>query len=260
MGIFRSIRRARILRESLLPRDVWSSLVEEHPILEGLSPAELDRLREMSTLFLHEKKFVGVDGLELTDAMRETIAVQACLPVLELGLDEYRLWKTVHVGPHAFVEEEREYDTGLFVDNWSDADSTGVAHPTIVGVVLSWKDVGESGWGEGYNVVIHEAVHILDLGDGEMNGRPALHEGMDPEEWRAVFDAAFEDLRKLARKKKHRLKIDPYAIEGDDEFFAVTSEHFFEEPVMLRGEYPDVYRLLKDYYRQDPAARRTRSG
>jgi MtfA peptidase len=107
--------------------------------------------------------------------------------------------------------------------------------------------------------VIHEAVHFLDMGDGELNGRPALHEGMDPAEWHSVFAAAFEDLRRRARKKKHRLKIDPYAIEDDGEFFAVTSEHFFEEPAMLRGEYPDVYRLLKDYFRQDPAARRTRA-
>ena len=50
--------------------------------------------------------------------------------------------------------------------------------------------------------------------------------------------------------------LDPYGAESPAEFFAVTSEAFFETPHILQREYPDVYRQLAAFYRQDPAARR----
>jgi MtfA peptidase len=254
MGIFHSIRKSRILKEALLPPDVWAWLVEDHPILDALSPEELHRLRELSTLFLHDKTFEGAEGLDLTDPMREVIAVQACLPVLNLGLEKYKEWKTVVVVPDVFIQEHKEFDQAGVAHEWEEDDS-GESWDTGP-VVLSWKDVEASGWGDGYNVIIHEAAHRLDLLDGEMNGRPALHEGMDAAEWLAIFSHAFEDLKRRAAKRKRRLKIDPYAIEDDAEFFAVTSEHFFEQPGILRLEYPEVYRLLSAYYLQDPYARR----
>ena len=254
MGIFRSIRTSRILKEALLPPDVWSWLIKDHPILDGLSPGELDRLRELSTLFLGEKTFEGAEGLNLTDPMREVIAVQACVPVLNLGLGKYKDWKTVVVVPDVFIQEHKEFDQAGVAHEWEE-DNSGESWDSGP-VVLSWKDVEASGWGDGYNVIIHEAAHRLDLLDGEMNGRPDLPEGMNAAEWLAVFSHAFEDLKQRAGKRKRRLKIDSYAIEDDAEFFAVTAEYFFEQPAVLRGEYPDVYRLFKDYFRQDPDSRR----
>jgi Mlc titration factor MtfA (ptsG expression regulator) len=253
MGIFRRIRRSRIVREKLLPADTWTWLVEDHPILAGLSEGELARLREMSTVFLHEKVFEGADGLQLDQGMREVIAVQACLPILNLGLEWYESWKTIVVVPDVFVEEHTSFDAAGVVHEW-DEDQSGESWDTGP-VLLSWKDVEASGWGEGYNVIIHEAAHRLDMLDGEVNGRPSLHKEMDPDEWRAVFTKAFQDLKHKAGRKKRGLKIDVYAVEDDGEFFAVTSEYFFERPRMLSREYPDVYRLLAAFYRQDPGRR-----
>ncbi len=253
MRMFRRLRRTRILKERLLPDDTWQWLVDDHPILAGMGAGELARLRELATLFLNEKVFEGADGLELTDGMREVIAVQACLPILALGLEYYDNWKTTVVVPDVFVEEHTSFDTAGVVHEW-DEDKSGESWDTGP-VLLSWKDVEASGWGDGYNVIIHEAAHRLDMLDGEVNGRPALHPGMDPGEWLAVFSAAFADLKRRAARKKRRLAIDPYAIEDDGEFFAVTSEYFFEQPGVLGGEYPDVYRLLSAFYKQDPRAR-----
>jgi hypothetical protein len=200
----------------------------------------------MSTVFLHEKVFEGADGLQLDPGMCEVIAVQACLPILHLGLEWYENWKTIVVVPDVFVEEHT-------VHEW-DEDKSGESWDTGP-VLLSWKDVEASGWGEGYNVIIHEAAHRLDLLDGEVNGRPSLHKGMDPDEWREVFTKAYQDLKRKAGRKKRGLKIDAYAVEDDGEFFAVTSEYFFERPGMLSREYPDVYRLLAAFYKQDPGRR-----
>ena len=199
LGIFRSSRRSHILKQALLPADVWSWLVKDHPILEGLSPDELARLREQSTLFLHEKTFEGANGLKLTDGMREVIAVQACLPILNLWAESYENWKTVVVVPDIFIEEHTEFDKAGVAHEW-DEDNSGESWDTGP-VVLSWKDVEASGWGDGYNVIIHEAAHRLDLLDGEVNGRPALHAGMKPGEWLDVFSHAYKDLKGKAGRK-----------------------------------------------------------
>ena len=253
MGIFRSIRRNRIVREKLLPADTWTWLIHDHPILAGLTEAELTELRALSTVFLHEKVFEGADGLQLDEAMREVIAVQACLPILHLGMEWFVNWKTIVVVPDVFVEEHTEFDAAGVVHEW-DEDKSGESWDAGP-VLLSWKDVEASGWGEGYNVIIHEAAHRLDMLDGEVNGRPSLHEGMDPEEWHQVFSKAYQDLKRKAGRKKRGLKIDPYAVEDDAEFFAVTSEYFFERPGVLSREYPGVYRLLAAFYKQDPGRR-----
>lgn len=254
MSLFRRLRRERILRRRLLAQEHWSSLLEEHPILAGFSPEEQDRLRALCTLFLHEKTFEG-RGLELDEYRRAVIAVQACLPVLNLGLDWYRNWRTVVVVPDVFTQELQEQDEAGVVREWSEQQS-GEAWDRGP-VVLSWQDVEASGWGDGYNVVIHEAAHKLDSLDGGINGRPQLHAGVGATEWYEGFSGAYRDFRGRAgsRRRGRRRRIDDYAAEDEGEFFAVACETFFERPRLLRSEYPQVHRLLASFFRQDPAAR-----
>ncbi len=252
VGLIKNLRRSFILKEGLVPDEAWAALCADHPIIRGLTPEENGELRRLTTLFLHEKSFEGADGIELTDFMKLVVSLQACIPILHLSLDWYRDWKSVVIVPDLFVESRTEFDSAGVAHEW-DEDSSGESWDEGP-VLLSWKDVEASGWGDGYNVVIHEAAHRLDLLDGKINGRPALHPGMDPEEWREVFAAAFSDLTRRARGRK-KARIDAYAIESDGEFFAVMSEYFFERPRLLKGEYPGVYRLLTMFYMQDPAAR-----
>jgi Mlc titration factor MtfA (ptsG expression regulator) len=254
VGVFRSIRRSRALREGLLSEASWKWLLRDHPILDRLSAEERDRLREMATIFLHEKTFEGADGLSPTEVIREVISVQACLPILNLGMEWYGDWKTIVVVPEPWSGEHEELDDAGVTHEWRE-DESGESWETGP-VVLSWKDVEESGWGDGYNVVIHEAAHRLDLGDGEMNGRPWLHPDMDPREWTEVFSRAFADLSRKASARRRRLRMDPYAATDDAEFFAVASEYFFEKPEVLQDEYPQVYGLLRAFFRQDPGTRR----
>ena len=257
--LFRRLRRARILRRRLLEQDHWSSLLEEHPILAGLTPEEQARLRELSTLFLHEKIFESRGQLELDEYRRAVIAVQACLPVLNLGLDWYRNWRTVVVVPDAFTQEHQEWDKAGVVHEWEEEQSGESWDQGPM--VLSWQDVEASGWGDGYNVVIHEAAHKLDLLDGQSNGRPQLHEGVSAAEWYESFAGAYEDFRRRTggkvkgKRRGKRLRIDDYAADNDAEFFAVACEYFFEQPRVLTAEYPAVYRLLAAFFRQDPASR-----
>jgi Mlc titration factor MtfA (ptsG expression regulator) len=43
------------------------------------------------------------------------------------------------------------------------------------------------------------------------------------------------------------------------EFFAVATEAFFDLPAQLEEAKPDLYGVLRGFYRQDPAARARRS-
>jgi len=44
-------------------------------------------------------------------------------------------------------------------------------------IVLSWEGVASVGHEHGYNVVIHEFAHKLDMLNGSANGYPPLHSG-----------------------------------------------------------------------------------
>ncbi|MBN1836264.1 MAG: zinc-dependent peptidase [Spirochaetales bacterium] len=252
MRLFHGVRRRRLGNRNLLDEESWSWLLEQHPFLTGLNPEELDRLRALTTLFLHDKTFEAAEGFVLEDHVPAVISIQAALPVLNLGLDAYAGWKTVVVVPEGFHQEHLEVDPGGIVREWTELD---LGESWDEGpVVLSWEDVEASGWGDGFNVVVHEAAHRLDLTDGAVNGRPALHREMDPQEWHDVFTAAYRDLEQRVRRRR-RTAVDSYALENPGEFFAVVSELFFELPRTLEREYREVYRLLAAYYRQDPARR-----
>ena len=248
----RNWRRERILRRSSIDDRTWRRIVARYPFTRALAEPERARLRDLTVLFLHEKSIVGAGGLEVRDEMRIGIATQACMLVLNLGLDWYSGWVEVIVYPDEFVAEY-EY-----------MDESGVAHHVeqpmtgeswLAGpVILSWADAEQRGGETGYNVVIHEFAHKLDMRNGEANGFPPLHPGMDRGVWTRAFNFAYEDFSRRAGRDEET-GFDPYAAESPAEFFAVLSEAFFEVPRTVQAAYGDVYHQLAAFYRQDPAAR-----
>jgi Mlc titration factor MtfA (ptsG expression regulator) len=119
--------------------------------------------------------------------------------------------------------------------------------------VLSWDDVlaDASGSWTGANVVLHEFAHELDAEDGEANGAPPLERGQSYADWARVLGAAYERLRRDAERGRESV-LDDYGAESPAEFFAVATECFFEMPVDLQIEQPELYEKLKEFYRQDP--------
>jgi MtfA peptidase len=252
MAGFKSWRRARILQKAKIDRALWDEIAVRFTFVQALNAEERERLRQWVVLFLHEKQIVGAGGLEITEEARLSVAIQACILILNLDLDYYRGWREVIVYPQEFVPR-REY-----VD---DSGVVHVYHEPLMGeaweqgpVILSYADVIARAESEGVNVVIHEFSHKLDMLNGEPNGYPPLHADMDRSAWAQAFSAAYEDF--CARvDRREELLIDTYAAESPGEFFAVLSEVFFESPVSLKSTYPEVYRQLCLFYRQDPEAR-----
>jgi len=52
--------------------------------------------------------------------------------------------------------------------------------------------------------------------------------------------------------------MDVYAATNEAEFFAVATEQFFDQPRLMIDHAPDLYRVLKEYYRQNPSERVSR--
>ncbi|WP_081986479.1 zinc-dependent peptidase [Chitinibacter sp. ZOR0017] len=233
---------------------LWQPL-STMPILRGLDEGEMKRLRELAAWFLRTKTITPVAGIELSDPMRVILAMQACLPILNLGFDAYDDWHEVIIYPSQFISQTRERDLSGLVHE-GEQILAGQARSDGP-VLLSWHDVMESPWLDGFNVVIHELAHKLDMRNGYPNGEPPLHYGMNRDDWKAAFQAAYQDLQWRANAG-HPSEIDLYAATDPAECFAVLSEMFFESPQILNANYPQVYRQLQLFYRQDPIARLSR--
>jgi hypothetical protein len=248
-GFFRAWRRRRLLHRYRIEDALWDSAVGNFGFIGNLKQEESTKLKQLALLFLAEKEFSPAAGLELTDLMRVSIAAQACLPVLELGLDWYSGWHGIVVYPGDFRVRRTETDEDGVVHEWDD-ELAGEALPGGP-VVLSWDAAARDPY---INVVIHEFAHKLDMLNGVVDGMPPLHRGMDRAAWQAAFKQAYEGFCDAVERGKNTW-LDPYAAEHPSEFFAVLSEAFFEDPKETRRRYPGVYDQLRRFYRQDPAAR-----
>ena len=123
-------------------------------------------------------------------------------------------------------------------------------------VILSWDDIvnrGNDPGGVG-NLVIHEFAHQLDMQGGPADGTPPLPNPKLQKKWRTIMKAEFERLVEESTEGRATL-LDQYGTVNEGEFFAVASECFFEQPVELKRLHPELYGILRRYYRQDPAAR-----
>lgn len=241
------------LRVGIEP-SVWRETIREMRLLAGLSTAELSRLRDLAVRFLARKTLEPVSAdIDLSPHSRAALALQACLPILELGLDWYSGFHAVIIYPGEFAPE-REH-----------ADDSGIVHVVreeLRGeaweqgpVILSWDDLREPAQGDdGVSLVIHEFAHKLDMQNGIANGMPPLHRDMRPEAWTQAFARAYAGLQRQL-ERSDPTPIDPYAATDPAEFFAVASEYFFAAPWIPATAYPAVYAQLKAFYRQDPLTR-----
>ena len=240
-----------------IPDDLWRRTLVRYPFLRRRDAADAAELRRLTSLFLDRKEFSAGGGLRLTDAIVVAIAAQAVLPVLRLGIDRYDGFVGIVVHPDQVVARREDTDEHGLVHEYDEV----LAGEAMEGgpVMLSWRDVRAAGLGGagGYNVVIHEFAHVLDMADGVADGVPALPPELPRSEWLGVLRSEYEAFVQRvdsAGDDAPPMALDTYAANGPEEFFAVASESFFVDPVALRTDHPALYALLGRWYRQDPAA------
>lgn len=230
----------------------WRQVLQRLPFVQRL-PADLQmQLKAHIQVFLAEKPFIACGDITLTDAMRVTIAAQACMLLLNRDVGYYPSLRQILVYPGPFVVA-RAHPVGAGVmqdlrqvlsgESWSQGQ-----------VVLSWQDVehGVADPDDGRNVVIHEFAHQLDQEGGQANGAPALGSRRSYRDWSRVFGNEFAALQRRVASGEGGGLLSDYGATNPGEFFAVASEAFFEQAQRMAREHPALFDQLRQYYCVDP--------
>lgn len=230
----------------------WRKIIQRRMPYYRKMPTDLQfQLKKHIQIFISEKEFIGCNGVVITDEIRVTVAAQACLLLLNRKTSYYPKLRTILIYPREFVKEQTnrnndgvEYKQRIALkgESWSYGK-----------VVLSWEDIlyGAELPCDGQNVVIHEFAHQLDQENGNANGAPILEKGQDYAHWSSVFSEQFSVLKQHKNNKTPSL-FDYYGATNPAEFFAVTSEVFFEQPMKFKHEYRALYQQLSLFYKVDP--------
>ncbi len=253
-------RRHKILEQPF--PDSWAEIIRARvPHYEWLDEAEQLHLRQLVQVFVEEKHWEALGGLELDDDIRVTIAAQACLLILGLEHSLYRKVDSILVYPHTVVAPPPKpsfFSTGTQLTTGG-MPILGQAF-TQGPVILVWDAVrqGAANPRDGHNVVFHEFAHKIDMLGGHADGVPPLADAATYDAWIEVFTREYEALRARTDSGR-RTYLGSYALTNGAEFFAVATEHFFEQPIEMEQEHHAMYVVLRDFYRQDTAARVRRS-
>lgn len=187
--------------------------------------------------FLSEQRFEGVDGFEVTQAARLSVAAGAALMLFGRPEWEFPGHRTFLLYPYVVDEHFRSSRESRFL---------GMAH--VQGpVVLAAPSVLQA-WSAntpGDNVVLHEMAHLFEFQRGAFG--LWLSPSNRSTDWSELVQT------EMARIRRGDSLLRPYALTNESEFFAVAVENFFERPNRLAQRHPDVYTALKGYFGYDPA-------
>jgi MtfA peptidase len=213
-------------------------LTENFSYYRNLSVMQKTKFRKRVEEFIKAKSFEGRQKLEVTWQMKVLISSAAIQ--LTFGLDEYILpyFSRIIIYPQKYLSPE----TGTF--NRGEVHTKGI-------LVLSWEDFSK-GYGnedDKLNVGIHEFAHALNLSD-------MMNEPTD-----GFFAAYFDKWYAYARIELDRIRkgesvfFRRSSIQSIPEFFAVSLEHYFEEPESFKEDRPELYYHTCRLLNQDPAVR-----
>src|SRR5690606_21397006 len=187
----RGATQRQVARElALINADAWRDAMARHAFLDGLGADDDEALRQRAAWLLASKTFSGAQGLQVTDEIMLSIAIQAALPILKLDPVLYEGWTEIIVYPGGFLIPRNDIDESGVVHEYME-EAAGEAWEGGP-LILSWADAG--GVSSDMNVVIHEFAHKIDLYAGDADGMPSLaaHAELRPSHWRQVLEASFD--------------------------------------------------------------------
>lgn len=251
-GIHRFLRARQRRRAAETPlTEAQKSILHDNVPLYRRLPNELqERLERRVQRFLFDKRFQGLQGVEIDDEIRFTVAGTAC--ILLLGRDELEFagFTNVLIYPSTFVSEQRVQD-GLVEQ---------IGRPARLGeswkrgpLVLAWDSArhGAADIKDGHNVILHEFAHKLDEVDGAMDGAPILEQRSHYVSWARTMQPAFDELQRNAAGHVKSV-MDHYGATNPAEFFAVLVETFYEKPRQLNKHHPELYAEMRRCFGVDP--------
>jgi Mlc titration factor MtfA (ptsG expression regulator) len=235
--------------QPLTHKDIWQAewslfLQKNVSFYRRLSDSDKTCFEQRCILFWQTTKIESSQDVEVTDEDRLLVAASAIIPVWSFTHWHYFNIKTVILLPGRFNDK---YQYGMPDSRISGMVGTGAMKGKMA---LSKPDLhyGFSNDADKNNVGIHEFVHLIDMADGQTDGFP---ERVTKYEYCAPW---FEFVHhKINEMEDGSSNINDYATTNSAEFFAVSSEYFFERPKMLKKKHPKLYDYLSQFYQQNLA-------
>lgn len=199
-----------------------------------LSHEEQKKFLFRAYLFKKAKKF---HYIEVAETPEMPILVSAVCAQLTLGLDKYHLnyFRDIYV-------LRDDYHYGFYSRPFQ-------GHVDHSGIYLSWDNFmkGIRGQTPNCNVGLHEMAHALAYVNFITQTEEDKH-----------FKKEFKNFSKVARPIFNAIQEGKKTILGDyagtnyHEFWAVSVEVFFENPVRMKHELPELYDAMARLLKQDP--------
>jgi len=232
-------RITRPKRTSQLPENYKELFTDYVKFYRQLDEEGKEKFEKRADHFLSAVKITGVNAV-VEDIDRLLIAAGAIIPVYSIPDWQYINLHEVLVYPGAF---NADFDQG-----GSDRDIAGMVGSGAlqhVMVITKWQlRQGFINHNDAHNTAIHEFVHLVDKMDGTLDGVPEIIlERKYVPGWKQIMETTIMQMRAYGSD------IDPYGATNHTEFFAVVSEYFFEQPILLKANHPQLYEMLERIYK-----------
>lgn len=240
LGLRTPLRRWRVAQQSFPA--AWQAWLAKHvPYYKRLDEENRVRFERDVQFFIDEHAFEGVDGVEVTDALRLSVAAGAAL--LLHGRPDWEL-----SGGQSILFYPDRFDENYYGGDYASYD--GMAHQQ--GPVLLSAQAAIESWSppdDGSNVVLHELAHLFDFENTGADGIPSLIDPASERPWQELVH------REMRRVHQGRSMLRPYAATAPSEFFAVAVEGFFEQPEQMHERHPELFEALTAFFNLDPRKR-----
>ncbi|RYD95922.1 MAG: peptidase [Sphingobacteriales bacterium] len=215
-------------------------LAESVSFYQQLAPAEQLRFEERVAYFLNHIRITPIQDAAVQPEDRVFVAAAGVIPLFRFKNWFYNNLNEVLIYPDTF---SKDFELKGESRNVAGMVGDGFMHRTMI-LSLQYLRAGFLQHTKG-NTAIHEFVHLVDKSDGAVDGIP--ENLLDQSYLKAWVSLVHEYIKEI--RAYEITDINPYGATNTEEFFAVVSEYFFQEPELLEANHPDLYRMLEKAFR-----------
>jgi len=223
----------------------WEKILQERVgFFHSLSEDDKEIFRKRVQFFLAEVRITGIKT-EVDDVTKILVAASAIIPIFGYPDWEHRNLGEVLIFPGHLnnpFAEKGEKQEGYILGQVASFQNDHIMRLSKPSLFKGFQSMGDR-----RNVGIHEFAHIIDAADGVIDGIPSSY--MSKDLVHAWTDLMYKEMKDIAKRKS---TIRAYGATNEAEFFAVTTEYFFENPDLLKRKHPKLYELLSETFKQNP--------
>jgi len=239
----RKYRRRKKIIKTPFPQE-WERILDSNvAFYGGLTDEDRTRFKQEVQIFLAEKRITGIET-DVDDKCRLLVAASAIIPIFSFPDWEYAELGEILIYPYNFDEN---YDFGSLSSGILGLVTRG-GSTMILSKPALFHDFSSSS--ANTNVGFHEFAHKIDGEDGFIDGvPPMITDRKQLKQWLEIIEVESDRIR------RGESEIDPYALSNRAEFFAVTSEYFFENPHSLEQKHPALFQFFQKIYNRDTVSK-----